>query len=266
MSKVYNPALQERLESYLANSGISQAKLAPKVGISQTALSQYRRSKYDNGDIAELERKLEEFFRTEEAVEAAAVKAAPYVDIEVLNENFRKIDASASSLEVTLRIEADETTVVAVSHSSGTYSGISTQHTEDGTSVTRTYAEFKLPCGGDATFMYTVGGKNFCDSACLMNGAVEWIMCGHTTIHHSILAKVPENHFKSNASVQVADDAGVIQTIRKVDFNTLQSGYTADLDHQNELWHAVRCGLITSAQYKTITGDAYPSTPPTRVD
>ena len=126
MSKVYNPALQERLESYLANSGISQAKLAPKVGISQTALSQYRRSKYDNGDIAELERKLEEFFRTEEAVEAAAVKAAPYVDIEVLNENFRKIDASASSLEVTLRIEADETTVVAVSHSSGTYSGIST--------------------------------------------------------------------------------------------------------------------------------------------
>ena len=41
---------------------------------------------------------------------------------------------------------------------------------------------------------------------------------------------------------------------------------TADLDHQNELWHAVRCGLITSAQYKTITGDAYPSTPPTRVD
>ena len=136
-----------------------------------------------------------------------------YVDIEVLNENFRKIDASASSLEVTLRIEADETTVVAVSHSSGTYSGISTQHTEDGTSVTRTYAEFKLPCGGDAMFMYTVGGKNFCDSACLMNGAVEWIMCGHTTIHHSILAKVPDNHFKSNASVQVADDAGVIQTI-----------------------------------------------------
>ncbi len=78
MSKVYNPALQERLENYLATSGISQAKLAPKVGISQTALSQYRRSKYDNGDIAELERKLEEFFRTEEAVEAAAVKAAPY--------------------------------------------------------------------------------------------------------------------------------------------------------------------------------------------
>ena len=113
---------------------------------------------------------------------------------------------------------------------------------------------------------YTVDGKNFCDSACLMNGAVEWIMCGHTTIHHSILAKVPDNHFKSNASVQVADDDGVIQTIRKVDFNTLQSGYTADLDHQNELWHAVRCGLITSAQYKTITGDAYPSTPPTRVD
>ena len=60
MSKVYNPALQERLENYLATSGISQAKLAPKVGISQTALSQYRRSKYDNGDIAELEAMLKQ--------------------------------------------------------------------------------------------------------------------------------------------------------------------------------------------------------------
>lgn len=192
-----------------------------------------------------------------------------YVDIEVLNENFRKIDDSASSLEVTLRVEADENTVVAVSHSSGTYSGTSTQHTEtrdDGTSITRIYAEFKLPCGGDATFMYTVDGKNFCDSACLMNGAVEWIMCGHTTIHHSILVKVPDNYFKSNTNFQFVDDAGIIQNIRKVDFNTLQSGYTADLDHQNELWHAVRCGLITSAQYKTITGDTYPSVPPTRVD
>lgn len=192
-----------------------------------------------------------------------------YVDIEVLNENFRKIDDSASSLEVTLRVEADENTVVAVSHSSGTYSGTSTQHTEtrdDGTSITRIYAEFKLPCGGDTTFMYTVDGKNFCDSACLMNGAVEWIMCGHTTIHHSILVKVPDSYFKSNTNFQFVDDAGVIQNIRKVDFNTLQSGYTADLDHQNELWHAVRCGLITSAQYKTITGDTYPSTPPTRVD
>lgn len=78
MSKIYNPDLQKRLEEYLSTSGISQAKLAPRVGVSQTALSQYRNSKYDKGDISEIERKLEEFFRTEETAAASAAKAAPY--------------------------------------------------------------------------------------------------------------------------------------------------------------------------------------------
>ena len=70
MSKVYNKALQAKLEQYIQNSGISQAKLAPQIGVSQTALSQYRNSKYDKGDIAELERKLEEFFRAQETAQA----------------------------------------------------------------------------------------------------------------------------------------------------------------------------------------------------
>lgn len=48
------------------------------MGISQTALSQYRRSMYDNGDIAALESKLEEFFRTQEEQEASSEKALPY--------------------------------------------------------------------------------------------------------------------------------------------------------------------------------------------
>ncbi len=78
MSKVYNTALQARLEQHLAETGISQAKLAPFIGVSQTALSQYRRSKYDNGDIAELERKVEEFFKVNDMQAAAAEKAAPY--------------------------------------------------------------------------------------------------------------------------------------------------------------------------------------------
>lgn len=78
MSKIYNKALQAKLEQYIQNSGISQAKLAPQVGVSQTALSQYRNSKYDKGDITELERKLEEFFRAQETAQAMEEKAAPY--------------------------------------------------------------------------------------------------------------------------------------------------------------------------------------------
>ena len=44
MSKEYNSALQARVEQFLKDKGISQAKAAPMMGISQTALSQYRRS------------------------------------------------------------------------------------------------------------------------------------------------------------------------------------------------------------------------------
>ena len=51
MSKQYNTKLQERLEKFLKDENLSQAKAAPILGISQAALSQYRRSMYDKGDI-----------------------------------------------------------------------------------------------------------------------------------------------------------------------------------------------------------------------
>lgn len=82
MSKTYNAALQAKVEQYLKEAKISQAKAAPKMGISQTALSQYRRSMYDNGDIAALESKLEEFFRIQEEQEASTEKALPYRPIQ----------------------------------------------------------------------------------------------------------------------------------------------------------------------------------------
>ena len=63
MSKEYNVKLQKKLEDYLEAEGLSQAKAAPILGISAAVLSQYRRSVYDKGDIGEVEKKLEEFFR-----------------------------------------------------------------------------------------------------------------------------------------------------------------------------------------------------------
>ena len=82
MSKEYNSALQAQVEQFLKAKGISQAKAAPMMGISQTALSQYRRNMYDNGDIAALESKLEEFFRTQQEQQASTEKALPYRPIQ----------------------------------------------------------------------------------------------------------------------------------------------------------------------------------------
>lgn len=78
MSKQYNAALQAKIESYLEKEGLSQAKAAPILGISASTLSQYRRSIYEKGDIAEVEKKLEEFFRIKEEQEANTKKAEPY--------------------------------------------------------------------------------------------------------------------------------------------------------------------------------------------
>ena len=82
MSKVYNSALQARVEQFLQDRQISQAKAAPLMGISQTALSQYRRSMYDNGDISALESKLEEFFKAQDEQDASTEKALPYKPIQ----------------------------------------------------------------------------------------------------------------------------------------------------------------------------------------
>ncbi len=63
MNKHYNMELQERLERYLKENGLSQAKAAPLMGLSQAVLSAYRNSKYDKGDIGAVEKKLEEFLQ-----------------------------------------------------------------------------------------------------------------------------------------------------------------------------------------------------------
>lgn len=63
MGKQYNKEIQEQLEQFLKEENLSQSKAAPILGISQGVLSQYRRSVYEKGDIEEVEKKLQEFFR-----------------------------------------------------------------------------------------------------------------------------------------------------------------------------------------------------------
>lgn len=57
MGKQYNTELQAKVETYMKETGISQAKLAPMMNLSGAVLSQYRRSVYDKGDVGDVERK-----------------------------------------------------------------------------------------------------------------------------------------------------------------------------------------------------------------
>ena len=66
MGKQYNAELQAKVEAYMKETGVSQAKLAPMMNLSGAVLSQYRRSVYDKGDVEDVERKIREFFQIKE--------------------------------------------------------------------------------------------------------------------------------------------------------------------------------------------------------
>lgn len=66
MNKQYNTELQARVEKFLKDNRLSQAKAAPIMGLSQAVLSAYRNSKYEKGDIRAVEKKLEEFFQIQD--------------------------------------------------------------------------------------------------------------------------------------------------------------------------------------------------------
>ncbi len=68
---------KERLEKYMKESGISQARIAPLMGVSMTALSQYRNGKY-KGDVNAVEAKIEEYLNTVEAQQEIKEKVLEY--------------------------------------------------------------------------------------------------------------------------------------------------------------------------------------------
>ncbi|MFR8426935.1 MAG: hypothetical protein ACLVCH_04320 [Roseburia inulinivorans] len=79
MSKQYNTKLQERLEKFLKDENLSQAKAhSDSWNQSGRRLSQYRRSMYDKGDIEAVENKLKEFFQIQEEKTQNAQKAEPF--------------------------------------------------------------------------------------------------------------------------------------------------------------------------------------------
>lgn len=78
MSKEYKVEIQEKLEKYLEDENLSQAKASQIIGISQAVLSQYRRSIYDKGDILAVEKQLEEFFRINDEKAVNSRKAEPF--------------------------------------------------------------------------------------------------------------------------------------------------------------------------------------------
>lgn len=76
-----NENIKERLEDYMKESGLSQAKIAPLIGVSMTALSQYRNGIY-KGDVKAVESKIEEYMETVEEQQAQEEKAQPYKAVE----------------------------------------------------------------------------------------------------------------------------------------------------------------------------------------
>lgn len=114
------------------------------------------------------------------------------------------------------------------------------------------------------------------------------IQCGRTThiilsddliAYQSPLSAIPAGTYAAGgpcapggASGYVVTFRGKSHTIKRTSFDEFKTGYSKisdankKLDAKNELWHAVRIGMITAANYKTITGEDYPNIPPMRVE
>ena len=76
-----NVAVKERLEKYMKEAGVSQAKIAPLIGVSMTALSQYRGGKY-KGDVTAVEAKIVEYLDTITEQEEIKEKVQTYKPME----------------------------------------------------------------------------------------------------------------------------------------------------------------------------------------
>ena len=77
MSKAHNAELQARVQQYMREHGMSQARLAQVSGINKAIISQWLRGQY-NGDIAATEQAIEEYLRTAMEHEQAQDKAITY--------------------------------------------------------------------------------------------------------------------------------------------------------------------------------------------
>ena len=76
-TKVYDEALQERVRKYMKDTGLSQNKLAPRIGMSGASLSHYMNCKMD-GSVEGIESRLREFLQQESEAAAVQVQVAPY--------------------------------------------------------------------------------------------------------------------------------------------------------------------------------------------
>lgn len=201
-----------------------------------------------------------------------------FYDVKDFNDNMDKLEAEAAKAkgrQVTLLVHAPAGYTVKVAHQSGSYTAVSNTVGKD------EYAALVLPFGGPVTI-------NCCQDEeikrtiedCIEDGGTIHIMIApELTAYMSPLAAVPTGTYAAGgpcapggASGYVVTFCGKSHTIERKSFDEFKTGYSTisdankKLDAKNELWHAVRIGMITAVNYKTITGEDYPNIPPTRVE
>lgn len=187
--------------------------------------------------------------------------------------------AKAKARQATLLVHAPVGYSIEVVHQSCAYTAVSTAVGNDA------YATIVLPFGGCATINFRQNTQTE-DVKCTL--VEDLIADGRTThiilsddliTYQSPLSAIPAGTYAAGgpcapggASGYVVTFRGKSHTIKRTSFDEFKTGYSKisdankKLDAKNELWHAVRIGMITAANYKTITGEDYPNIPPMRVE
>lgn len=205
-------------------------------------------------------------------------EANDFYNVEDFNYNMDRLEAQAAKAkarQATLLVHAPAGYSIEVAHQSGSYTAVSNTVGKDA------YATLTLPFGGPVTISYCKDGQiKHTEGDCVEDGAtIHIILSDELTIYESPLSAVPAGTYAAGgpcapggASGYVVTFCGKAHTIERKSFDEFKTAYSTisdaskKLDAKNELWHAVRIGMITDANYKTITGEDYPNIPPVRVE
>lgn len=199
-----------------------------------------------------------------------------FYDVNDFNANMDTLEAEAAKAkarQATLLVHAPAGYSIEVAHQSGSYTADSNTVGNDA------YAAFSLPFGGPVTINYFKDGQiKHTEVGCVEDGSTtQIILSDDLIVHQSPLSAIPAGIYAAGglcapgkASGYVVNFGGEAHTVGRTSFDEFKAGYSKisdankKLDAKNELWHAVRIGMITDVNYKTITSEDYPNIPPVR--
>lgn len=205
-------------------------------------------------------------------------EANDFYNVEDFNYNMDRLEAQAAdekAREATIVVSAPAGCLVQLWHAGTGYQSVTASQEAE--------ASFTVPCGGHIVISYFIDGKCKYTIDDDIEDGIHLVIPMFDSVgitYPSVLSTIPSGTFSAGGACENGGQYTYLYRgeLCGVDryrhtFAYFQKIYedTAGNDSNRAdamtlLWDAVRIGLLTQAQYKTITGTAYPAASPMRTE